>query len=139
MMKMNNNYIPANTRILYIEDNPFSLEFMESLCSTNPNILLESVSLGVAGLKLAETGHYDLVITDLLLPDISADELLTQLTSITNLPVITLTGNQHLKKQISVDEAAISGYLTKPIDITSFWIEVNKAISIEEIGRPNAI
>jgi two-component system response regulator CpxR len=71
---------------------------------------------GRAGLALALTGRYELVILDVMLPVIDGFEVLRQLRSRTELPIIMLTARAGQADRIAGLNGGADDYLTKPFD-----------------------
>lgn len=63
--------------ILVIDDNK-ALNFIISTIFTRENYGVESVYLGLEGLELLEQKEFDVLITDMNLPDISGVEILAK-------------------------------------------------------------
>ena len=65
-------------RVLLIEDEPEMANLIE-LTLASEGIVFDKASVGVEGLRLGKVGGYDLVILDLMLPDINGFEILLRL------------------------------------------------------------
>ena len=77
------------------------------------------------GLRLATTGHYDLIILDLLLPDGSGTSLLHQLRGLSHeIPVLILTARGGLDSKVENFEAGADDYLTKPFALPELLVRV---------------
>jgi len=63
---------------------------------------------------------YDIVITDMQMPIMTGYELATAIRSNSDTPVLALTAFAQEEDEVKCLNAGCSGYLTKPIDITSF-------------------
>ena len=125
--------------ILYIEDNSSNVELVEQiLISQRPNIRLISNMHGKLAVSLALKLEPDLILLDLNLPDINGDEvirLLQEEEKTKNIPVVIISADAmalQLKKLLS---AGARNYLTKPLDVTAFLLEVDKWIGIQEQNR----
>jgi two-component system sensor histidine kinase BarA len=83
--------------VLYIEDNAMNRELMEMLLRHPGGISLDTAENGAQGLKLAEKKAYDLILTDLCLPDINGFQLRDQLRQLhlhALTPLIAVSGDQ---------------------------------------------
>jgi two-component system copper resistance phosphate regulon response regulator CusR len=77
------------------------------------------------GLHRATTGHFDLIILDLLLPDFSGTSLLRQLRQLKQeVPVLVLTARGELDAKVENFEAGADDYLTKPFAFAEFLMRV---------------
>ena len=89
-------------RILIVEDAADSREVMRSLLSDFPNVEMRSVASGREALALLEAFHPDLVLLDLLMPEMDGATLLANLRAdrrFEHVPVIVVTG-----KNLAADE-----------------------------------
>lgn len=101
-------------RILLVEDHDDTRKSMEIILGIQRH-QVQSASSGTAALALAEKGRFDLVITDLGLPDMSGYDLMKVLSEKHNLRGIATTG-YGMKEDIEHSrEAGFIEHLTKPI------------------------
>jgi two-component system response regulator CpxR len=77
---------------------------------------LDSVHNGREGLAVALHGSYDLLILDVMLPEIDGFAVLEQLRRNKTLPVIMLTARVHRDDRIQGLNAGADDYLPKPFD-----------------------
>ena len=77
---------------------------------------LVSVHNGREGLAIALHGNYDLLILDVMLPEIDGFAVLQQLRRSKSLPVIMLTARVHRDDRIQGLNAGADDYLPKPFD-----------------------
>ena len=99
--------------ILLVEDHEDTRVYIQRLLASLHQIT--PVATADEALKLAETNHFDLVISDLGLPDLSGHELMRRLHARFGLPGIALSG---YGMQNDVEESRKSGFkyhLTKPV------------------------
>jgi DNA-binding response OmpR family regulator len=77
------------------------------------------------GLEFARSGHCDLVILDLLLPDSSGTELLRELREQRrSVPVLVLTARSELEVKAENFDAGADDYLTKPFAFAELMMRV---------------
>ncbi len=72
---------------------------------------------GLSGLSLAESGKYDLMILDIMLPGINGLEVLRRLRKTSDMPVILLTARDAVMDKVSGLEMGADDYMTKPFAI----------------------
>ncbi len=113
--------------ILYIEDDPASRSLVErTLRYGGYNIAV--AACGLEGIDMARHETFDLILTDINLPDMNGREITTMLRSddrFVHTPIVALTA-QTLKDQRELTFAAgITGYITKPIDIDQLLQQVD--------------
>jgi signal transduction histidine kinase len=110
---------PAPRRILYIEDDPASLNLVErTLRYAGFHVL--TANRGLQGIDIARREHPDLILVDINLPDLTGREIATTLradNAFAGTPIVALTA-QAMNEQRNMSMAAgINGYLTKPLDV----------------------
>ena len=72
------------------------------------------------GLDLARTGHADVVLLDLHLPDMTGIEVLGQLRAdpvTSGVPVYVVSADATAGQVVRMRAAGAAGYLTKPLDV----------------------
>ena len=72
---------------------------------------------GRTGLEEALSGKYDLVILDIMLPELSGIEVLRRLRKDSNVPVILLTARDSVTDKVTGLDMGANDYITKPFAI----------------------
>jgi signal transduction histidine kinase/ActR/RegA family two-component response regulator len=111
----------ADIRVLYIEDNPANIEVVSRFMKTRPNMRLQSVMTGQAGLELAIREAPDLILLDLHLPGLPGDEVLKRLRekpATGGIPVAILSAEAAPAVIRYMRASGVIAYLTKPLDLT---------------------
>ena len=99
--------------LLIVEDNKDLAQLMKMRFEHEGfNVLLSRD--GAAGLDLARRRRPDLLILDIMLPDMSGTELFRSLRLKTSLPVIFLTGKAEVTDRVVGLELGADDYVTKP-------------------------
>lgn len=75
---------------------------------------LQAVQDGETGLQQALSGHYDLVLLDVMLPKLSGFEVLTRLRLESSIPVIMLTARGESVDRVLGFECGADDYIPKP-------------------------
>lgn len=104
------------TRILIVEDEEKISRFLQL------ELEHEGYSVGLAldgrrGLELAESGQYDLLVLDLMLPELSGMEVLRRLRKSSSMPVILLTARDSVMDKVAGLDSGANDYITKPFAI----------------------
>lgn len=129
--------IPAISQgtILYIEDNVSNIELIEQILSAQrSNIRLISNMNGKQAVQLAINYNPDLILLDLNLPDIHGLEVIKLLQSEEKtkaIPVVVISADAMPKQIEKLFLAGARNYLTKPLDIPAFLLEVDKWTSVD--------
>ena len=69
---------------------------------------------GEAALKAARPGHADLVVLDLMLPDLSGEEVAVALRAISSVPIIMLTAKAQEEDRVAGLQSGADDYMVKP-------------------------
>jgi len=110
--------------VLHIEDNPMMIDFVESLCSKRPDVLLHNAMLGMMGVELAQSSRPGLIILDVHLPDVDGTEVLQRLkadSATRDIPVVILSADATAQRITQLLDMGAAKYLTKPIRVTDFF------------------
>lgn len=103
-------------RILLIEDEEKIARFTE-LELRHEGYEVEKAFSGRTGLELAESGRFDLVLLDVMLPELNGLEVLRRLRRSSDVPVILLTAKDAVSDKVSGLDAGADDYITKPFAI----------------------
>ncbi|MFH4188979.1 response regulator, partial [Acinetobacter baumannii] len=74
----------------------------------------ECVHLGLQGLEMLKRDQYDLLILDVMLPDIDGWSVLQVLRQFSKIPVIFLTAKDQVMDRVKGLELGADDYLAKP-------------------------
>ena len=115
------------TTILLVEDDPALRRALRTVMRTRDLEVLEAAT-GESALVVAADGRSDLVVLDLGLPDIDGIELLRELRSFTDVPVIVLTARHQQSEKIRALDAGADDYVTKPFDTEELLARVRATL-----------
>jgi len=103
-------------RILLIEDDSSTAKSIELMLQSE-NFIVDSTDLGEDGLEIGKLYDYDLMILDLMLPDMDGYEVLRRLRSgMIMTPVLILSGLTEPDSKVKGLGFGADDYLTKPFD-----------------------
>ena len=106
--------------IVYIEDNPSNIAFMQELVSELDRVNLLTVPTAEVGIELVRDRHPDVVIMDINLPGMSgydATRKLKEWPETKDIPVIALTAAAMTGDRRRYADAGFHRYLTKPVNV----------------------
>ena len=103
-------------KILLIEDEEKIARFTE-LELVHEGYEVEKAFDGRTGLDRAESGDFDLILLDIMLPELSGLEVLRRLRRTSDVPVIMLTARDAVMDKVSGLDAGADDYITKPFAI----------------------
>jgi DNA-binding NtrC family response regulator len=91
---------------------------------------------GREALKAIEDKQPDLILLDIVLPDISGLEILRQVREqAKRLPVIMITATKTVKNAVEAMKLGADDYIVKPFDLEELRIIVRKALSTQDLAR----
>jgi two-component system, cell cycle response regulator CtrA len=103
-------------RVLLVEDDSSTAKSIE-LMLKNENFIVDSTDLGEDGLEIGKLYDYDIILLDLMLPDIDGYEVLRRLRDArVETPILILSGLNELDNKIKGLGFGADDYLTKPFD-----------------------
>lgn len=105
-------------RILIVDDDTVNLNvLLEVLGSEKYDIT--SVTTGSEAIAELETNHFDLVISDVMMPNMSGYALTDHIRkrfSISELPILLLTARNRLEDKLAGFQSGANDYVVKPVD-----------------------
>lgn len=107
-------------RVLLVEDDDELRELLTRYLSGQGFSVREAAN-GKDGLALALGQHCDIVVLDIMLPDINGLEVLRELRAQTHLPVVLLTARGDEMDRIVGLEVGADDYIPKPCNPGSWW------------------
>ncbi|MCM1111115.1 MAG: response regulator [Clostridium sp.] len=108
---------PERTSILLVEDNPELLAFLSDEFSANYNVY--TATNGLEALKVAEENPIDIVVSDVMMPEMDGIELCAKLKgnlATSHIPVILLTAKTDDISVMQGYESGAEAYVAKPFD-----------------------
>ena len=114
-------------RILLVEDEE-KLARMVELELVYEGYEVEKAFDGRAGLELALSGKFDLVLLDIMLPALSGMEVLRRLRRESQMPVIMLTARDTVVDKVSGLDSGADDYITKPFAIEELLARIRATL-----------
>lgn len=114
-------------RILIIEDEEKIARFVE-LELQYEGYEVEKAFNGRDGLELASTRPFDLVLLDILLPQLNGIEVLRRLRRVSEVPVIMLTARDAVVDKVAGLDGGADDYITKPFAIEELLARIRAAL-----------
>jgi two-component system copper resistance phosphate regulon response regulator CusR len=104
---------PAPMRILIVEDEPKTAAYV-SKGLTEHAYVVDVADNGIEGLHLATSGHYDLILLDVMLPGADGWSVLENLRRQRQTPVLFLSARDAVADRVKGLELGADDYLVKP-------------------------
>ena len=102
-----------NERILIIDDEPWVHEVVRAYLERD-GFIVYGATVGSDGLELAMTKRPDLVVLDLMLPDLSGEEICRRLRERSDVAILMLTAKTSEDQRIAGLGLGADDYVTKP-------------------------
>lgn len=114
-------------KILIVEDEEKIARFIE-LELIHEGYKVIKANNGRKGLEIAEKGEADLVILDVMLPEINGLEVLRRIRRVSEVPIIMLTARDAVMDKVSGLDAGADDYITKPFAIEELLARIRTAL-----------
>lgn len=115
--------------ILIVDDEPWVREVFRDFCNLTDAFKVEMAEGGAEAIDMARNGDYDLITLDLIMPEMSGLDALTEIKrAAPRVPVMIITGNATDKL---VNRAGVLGackVMYKPIQLDDFLNELSSAL-----------
>lgn len=124
----------SKPRILIVEDD-FDISNMLNIYFSSQDFEVDVASRGSEALEKTRQGLPQLIVLDIMLPDIDGYEVCRQLrmnTRTSHIPVIFLTQKDERSDKLQGLELGADDYITKPFDIEELKLRVQNAIARSE-------
>lgn len=84
---------------------------------TDAGFGVKSIYTGTDGLREIRNHNYDLILLDIMLPYKSGDEVLKEVRTFSNVPVIIISAKELVGTKIDLLKIGADDYITKPFDL----------------------
>lgn len=125
------------SKILIIEDEEKIARFVE-LELSHEGYETDKATNGREGLEKIESGGYDLVILDIILPELNGIEVLRRARRTTDVPVILLTARDSVTDKVSGLDMGANDYITKPFAIEELLARIRAILRSSEKAAEKA-
>ena len=123
-------------KILIIDDD-ISLTRVLSKALNNSKTIVECVNSISKAWVLIENKNFDLVISDVMLPDGDGLELVEKLQKKQNgTKVIVISAKNNLLTAVKANELGVFEYIPKPIDLNDLTLVVNRSLKSKKSKFP---
>ncbi|MBO4280980.1 MAG: response regulator transcription factor [Lachnospiraceae bacterium] len=122
-------------RVLIVEDEEQIARFTE-LELRHEGYEVAKAMDGRTGLSMAEEGNYDIVLLDIMLPELNGLEVLRRLRKTSDVPVILLTARDAVMDKVSGLDSGADDYVTKPFAIEELLARIRVALKKKAAAKP---
>lgn len=111
-------------KVLVVDDDSLVRDLLCEIL-TEEGYSVDSASNGIEALEKLEAGRFDLVISDVEMPEMDGIDLAREMRSISSVPLILMSGNIYTKEE----SIALADYfLLKPFEFNDLLSAVKKAL-----------
>ena len=130
--------LTSKGKVLIIDDEDAILESLETLLELE-QYEVATASTGGAGLDALDAKTFDLVLLDLMLPDISGLDVLKEVRSRDQeTPIVMLTAYGSIETAVSAIKLGATDFCTKPWNNEKLVLEIDRTIERRRLERENA-
>jgi two-component system sensor histidine kinase/response regulator len=132
MNKPMNEFKPSLFTILMVDDNPKNLQLLGSTLR-NDGYQLEFATSGPTALAWVDKKQFDLILLDIMMPDMSGFEVCAQLRKnkkMDDVPVIFLTAKTEKESIVQGFKLGAQDYVTKPFDTSELLARVRTHLEL---------
>ena len=121
--------------ILIIEDEVEIVRFL-TLELQHEGYCVSSCMDGRAGLEKALSGDFDLVLLDVMLPELNGMEVLRRLRKESTVPVILVTARDAVMEKVNGLDMGANDYITKPFHIEELLARIRMVLRSADASSP---
>ena len=101
-------------RVLVIDDEPMNVKMVRMIMKDEPMYEIVSAGSGKEALEILEEQEINLILLDLVMPEMDGFETLERMKGIYDIPVVFMTGDKNLETLEKAAQYGVDDYLTKP-------------------------
>ena len=128
----------GGARILLAEDNEINRELVMALLQI-AGLSADTAFDGLQALRLAQQGHYDLVLMGMQMPEMNgmdAARAIRALPGWQTTPIIALAANAFHEARLACLAAGMTDVITKPITISAFFDKLLQVLASRPYAQP---
>ncbi len=124
-------------RILIVEDEAEIVRFL-TLELQHEGYSVSSCTDGRTGLEKALAGDFDLILLDVMLPELNGMEVLRRLRKESGVPVILVTARDAVMEKVNGLDMGANDYITKPFHIEELLARIRMVLRTAEASSPSS-
>lgn len=124
--------------VLIVDDEPDMLSMLERSLGTDLDCRVETATSAQKALNILASDHFDLVLTDIKMPEMDGLEFLAQLRKeLPDLTVVMMTGHGSIEAAVKAMQHGAYDFITKPFDLDALVIRLEKALERSTLIKEN--
>jgi two-component system copper resistance phosphate regulon response regulator CusR len=125
-------------RLLVVEDEPKTVAYLKKGLEES-GFTVDTADTGVDGLHLAMTEEYDVLILDVMLPQLNGWKLIEQLREKKSTPVLFLSARDNLDDRVRGLELGGDDYLVKPFAFVELLARIRSLLRRRPTHEPEVL
>lgn len=125
-------------RMLIVEDDRNTADYLQKGLAEH-GFISDVAHTGVDGLHLALTGDYDLVVLDVMLPEMGGRQVIRELRRRKNTPVIFLSARGRVEDRVTGLELGADDYLVKPFAFSELLARIRTLLRRAPEREPDVL
>ena len=130
----------SKASILIVDDEPDMLLLLKRSLEIDLNCCIDTALSGNAALEILSQNHFDLVLTDIKMPEMDGLELLEHIMQdMPDLTVVMMTGHGTIESAVKAMQHGAYDFITKPFDLDALGIRLEKALERSTLIKENLL
>ncbi len=114
-------------RILVIDDDPAMTELLKILLQST-NAVVVTANTGQEGLQLARKNQFDIILLDLMMPEMDGWQVCKSVREFSRIPILILSALDHPGMVAAALDAGADDYLIKPVSSGMLIAHINNLV-----------
>ena len=123
-------------KVLIIEDEAEIISFLRPELNYE-GYEVDTIDDGRLGLEKIQSGNYNIVLLDIMLPGLNGIEVCRRVRKFSNIPIIMLTARDQIMDKVTGLDTGANDYLTKPFSIEELLARMRCALRGSLVGNVN--
>ena len=126
-------------RILVIDDEESVRDILQSFLQLK-GFEVTTASGGKEGINILEQDKFSIILTDLMMPDITGLDILKRAAETNlNTPIILITAYGTIQSAVEAMKMGAFDYVTKPFSLDEILVIINRAIDFQKLQKENTL
>lgn len=126
-------------KVLVIDDDPIIRDMLQTFLK-NEGLEVSIASDGKEGISIIKQEEFDIILTDLIMPNINGIQLLQEASTLNiKTPFIVMTAFGTIQTAVEAMRYGAFDYITKPFNLTELSIIIKRALNISKIQIENVL
>ncbi len=125
-------------KILIVDDEIMIREVVKEYADSK-GYLCDGASDGMEALKMIEDGDYDIVLLDIMMPNLDGFTALRKIKALKDIPVIMLSARQEESDKLFSFENGVDDYVTKPFSPNELMARIKAVLDRTRAKEPKVV